>query len=150
MIQDTSRSVHFSCFKLTLHSCSNFESPCQSHISDIMWLNTALWLVRTLQWVQQTALWPCPRPLPDYETSSYEDSSSWWWQILKANELPSVLNGVWSHTTRAAGGSLIPRPLFFMRKRIWWLLSDFLVVLSQQSIQWNSAMSSKCAHKPLK
>ena len=50
--------------------------------------------------------------------------------------------------------SLVPRPHPLMRKRVWWLLSDFLVVLSQQSWFWtsqlNSAMSSKSARKPMK
>jgi len=42
-------------------------------MSGIMWLNTALWWVRTPQCGRQTALWPCPR------------------------SFPSVQNGVWPH-----------------------------------------------------
>ena len=41
--------------------------------------------------------------------------------------------------------SFVPRPHPFTRKRVWWPLSTFLVVPSQQSwfwtSQWNSAMS---------
>jgi len=32
--------------------------------------------------------------------------------------------------------SLVPRPHPLTRKRVWWLLSNFLVVLSQQSWFW--------------
>jgi len=69
--------------------------------------------------------------------------------------ISSVVNSIllpvswfWSHSSR----SLVPGSRPLTKKRIWWLLSVFLAVLSQQSwfwtIQWNNAMS-KCVHNPL-
>ena len=43
--------------------------------------------------------------------------------------------------------SLVPRPRPLMRKRVWWLLSEFLVVLNQQSWFWTSQRNSAtCKH----
>ena len=47
--------------------------------------------------------------------------------------------------------SLTPRPHPLIGKRVLWRLSNFLVVLSQQSqFQWDCTMSSKCLYKPMK
>jgi len=53
--QDTSHSVHFSCFSLTLHSCSNFH---EVHTSGSMCCDGY-----ALHGTGGPAQWPCPRPM---------------------------------------------------------------------------------------
>ena len=76
-------------------------------------------------------------------------------QVAKRIQVPRPLSGFTSqswptvvHCNCTEWLSLMPRPHPLMRKGVWWTLSNFLVVPSQQSwywtTQWNSATS--CNH----